>query len=94
MDGETASQGSVSTAPVPTRHAFRYALKNWRVRSRLRLLVLLPVLAAVILGGVSVASSARSAVAYQRVERFSRLGGEITNLIQALQAERETPSGT
>jgi signal transduction histidine kinase len=71
------------------RQAFRYALKNWRVRSRLRLLVLLPVLAAVILGGVSVASSARSAVAYQRVERFSRLGGEITNLIQALQAERE-----
>ena len=71
------------------RHAFRYALKNWRVRSRLRLLVLLPALAAVILGGVSVASSARSAVGYQRVEQFSRLGGEITNLIQALQAERE-----
>jgi signal transduction histidine kinase len=71
------------------RQAFRYALKNWRVRSRLRLLVLLPALAAVILGGVSVVSSARSAVAYQRVERFSRLGGEITDLIQVLQAERE-----
>ena len=34
-------------------------------------------------------SSARSALAYQRVEQFSRLGGEITNLVQALQAERE-----
>ncbi len=76
-------------APRPARRAPRYALKNWRVRSRLLLLVVLPTLAAVILGGVSVASSARSAVAYQRVERFSQLGGEIANLIQALQAERE-----
>ena len=59
------------------------------MRSRLLLLVLLPTLAAVILGGVSVVSSARSALAYQRVEQFSRLGGQITNLIQALQAERE-----
>jgi signal transduction histidine kinase len=67
----------------------RLALKNWRVRSRLLLLVLLPTLAAVILGGVSVVSSARSALAYQRVEQFSRLGGQITSLIQALQAERE-----
>ena len=49
----------------------RLALKNWRVRSRLLLLVLLPTLAAVILGGVSVVSSARSALAYQRVEQFS-----------------------
>jgi signal transduction histidine kinase len=89
VDGDAAPQSSVSTAPAPVRQAFRYALKNWRVRSRLRLLVLLPALAAVILGGVSVASSTRSAVAYQRVEQFSSLGGEITNLIQALQAERE-----
>ena len=71
------------------RLASRYALKNWRVRSRLRLLVLLPTLAALILGTISVISSARSFVAYQRVERLSRLGGDITNLIQALQAERE-----
>ena len=73
----------------PARPGGRYAPRNWRVRSRLLVLVALPTAAAVILGGVSVISSARSAVAYQRVEQFSRLGGEITNLIQALQAERE-----
>jgi signal transduction histidine kinase len=88
-DGETAPQSSLFVAQAPVRQAFRYGLKNWRVRSRLRLLVLLPVLAAVILGGVSVVSSVRSAVAYQRVERLSTLGGGITDLIQALQAERE-----
>ena len=89
MGSDGTARGSLSTAPAPGRQAFRYALKNWRVRSRLRLLVLLPVLAAVILGGVSIVSSVRSAAAYQRVEQFSRLGGEITNLIKALQNERE-----
>ena len=59
------------------------------MRSRLLLLVVLPTLSAVILGGVAVAASIRSAVAYQRVEQFSQLGGEITGLIQALQTERE-----
>ena len=89
MDGGSTFLGSLPTAPAPARQAFRYPLKNWRLRSRLRLLVTLPTLAAVILCGVSVVSSARSALAYQRVEQFSRLGGEITSLIQALQAERE-----
>ena len=86
-DSALIPQFSPASAPAPKTS--RLALKNWRVRSRLLLLVLLPTLAAVILGGVSVVSSARSALAYQRVEQFSRLGGQITNLIQALQAERE-----
>ena len=77
------------SSPPPAQNAGRFALKNWRVRSRLLLLVLLPTLAALILGGFSVVASARSALAYQRVEQFSRLGGQITNLVQALQAERE-----
>ena len=80
-----------SPRPVPLagRKSLSTGLKNWRVRSRLLLLVVLPTSAAVILGGVAVASSIRTAAAYQRVEQFSRLGGEITGLVQALQAERE-----
>ena len=86
---ETGSPAVLSVPGGPARRGARYAPRNWRVRSRLLVLVALPTAAAVILGGVSVVSSAHSAVAYQRVEQFSRLGGEITNLIQALQAERE-----
>ncbi len=86
-DSAVIPPSSPASAAAP--RTSRLALKNWRVRSRLLLLVLLPTLAAVILGGVSVVSSARSALAYQRVEQFSRLGGQITSLIQALQAERE-----
>src|SRR5262244_2037516 len=86
---DSKSPRSTRLAADPERKAPRYALKNWRVRSRLLLLVVLPTLSAVILGGVAVAASVRSAAAYQRVEQFSRLGGEITGLVQALQAERE-----
>src|SRR5262249_17098604 len=86
---DSKSPRSTRLAAHPERKAPRYALKNWRVRPRLLLLVVLPTLSAVILGGVAVAASVRSAAAYQRVEQFSRLGGEITGLVQALQAERE-----
>ena len=89
--GETADSAVLPqlSPPAPAQNAGRFALKNLRVRSRLLLLVLLPTLAALILGGFSVVASARSALAYQRVEQFSRLGGEITSLVQALQVERE-----
>ena len=42
VDGDSTFLGSLPTAPASARQAFRYPLKNWRVRSRLRLLVLLP----------------------------------------------------
>src|SRR5215467_14379677 len=86
---DSKSSGSTRLTGEGEQKPSRYALKNWRVRSRLLLLVVLPTLSAVILGGVAVAASIRSAAAYQRVEQFSRLGGEITGLIQALQTERE-----
>ena len=86
---DSKSSGGTRLSAEPRQKAHRYALKNWRVRSRLLLLVVLPTLSAVILGGVAVTASVRSAAAYQRVEQFSRLGGEITGLIQALQTERE-----
>ncbi len=65
------------------------ALKNWRVRSRLILLVLIPTLTAVLLGGIRIDSSLSSALAYQRVEQLANLSGKITGLVQALQDERE-----
>ncbi len=65
------------------------ALKNWRVRSRLFLLVIIPVLAAITLGGIRIASSAHSAFAYQRVVQLANLNGKIIGLEQALQKERQ-----
>ena len=67
----------------------RYALKNWRVRSRLLLLISIPTLTAVVLGGIRIASSVQSAYASQRVQTLASLGQEITVLSQALEDERD-----
>src|SRR5215472_10169175 len=102
---EHAASGGVSSndpAPAPANGQYqdgaspqssarrsRHALKNWRVRSRLLLLVIIPILAAVALGGIRIASSVQSAFAYQRVVRLANLNGNIIGLVQALQSERQ-----
>jgi len=55
----------------------------------LLLLVIIPILAAVALGGIRIASSVQSAFAYQRVVQLASLNGKIIGLVQALQAERQ-----
>ncbi|MGO8883513.1 MAG: nitrate- and nitrite sensing domain-containing protein [Streptosporangiaceae bacterium] len=89
--GESSANGrGQPAAPRPApRPASRPALRNWRVRSRLFLLVLIPTIAALIFGGLRIASSVQSAIAYQRIERLATLSGDITGLAQALQTERE-----
>jgi signal transduction histidine kinase len=77
-----------AAGPAATPRGSRTLLKNWRVRSRLLLLITAPTLAALILGGFSVSSSVLNALAYQRTEQTARLAGQVTNLVQALQNER------
>ncbi|HEX4658706.1 MAG TPA: nitrate- and nitrite sensing domain-containing protein, partial [Streptosporangiaceae bacterium] len=75
-------------AASPSRAASRRALKNWRVRSRLFLLVIIPTIAAVVLGGIRISSAVQSALVYQRVLQMANLSGKITGLASALQRER------
>ena len=67
----------------------RRALKNWRVRSRLLLLVIIPTVTALAAGGIFIASSVQSALVFQRVLTLANLSGKVTGLVQALQGERE-----
>ncbi len=67
----------------------RGGLRNWRVRSRLLLLITIPTLTAVILGGIRITSSVQSALAYQRALQLATLSSDITNLVQRLQDERD-----
>jgi signal transduction histidine kinase len=67
----------------------RRGLKNWRVRSRLVLLIAIPTLTAVVLGGIGVVSSVKSYLAYQRVEQLAKLSTDITVLAQRLEDERD-----
>jgi signal transduction histidine kinase len=59
------------------------------VRSRLLLLIAVPVLVAVVFGGVAIVSSLRTAQSYQQVQRLAVLAGNATNLAEDLQNERE-----
>src|SRR5262245_20881672 len=85
-NGHQQQRGALPRSPA---RGSRRALKNWRVRSRLLLLVIIPILAAVALGGIRVASSVQSAFAYQRVVQLANLNGKIIGLVQDLQRERQ-----
>jgi signal transduction histidine kinase len=92
-DGFDASVGArerTATELAPARTTSRRALKNWRVRSRLVLLIAIPTLTAIVLGGIRIGSSAQSAIAYQQVEQLAVLSGKVASLAQALETERNT----
>jgi len=78
-------QPEVAAASQPSRRG----LKNWRVRSRLLLLITIPTLTAIALGGVRVSSSVQTALTYQRVQQLADLNLDMTVLVQRLQDERD-----
>jgi signal transduction histidine kinase len=81
-----AANGQQPVQPAPP--ATRRALKNWRVRSRLLLLITIPTLAALVLGGVSIVTSTENAISYQRVEQLANLSSFVTNLAGHLEDEQ------
>ena len=90
LDGreDSTEAGSPGQARRP-RVSSRRALKNWRVRSRLVLLIAIPTLTAVVLGGTGILSYARSAIADGRVQQLAALSANVTVLAQRLEDERD-----
>ncbi|MFJ2031338.1 nitrate- and nitrite sensing domain-containing protein [Streptosporangium sp. NPDC087985] len=67
----------------------RFRLENWRVRSRLIALILVPTAVAVLLGGIQVFVSMRAAADYQQVNDLARLSNRIGELTHELAEERD-----
>jgi signal transduction histidine kinase len=65
------------------------SLKNWRVRSRLLLLIIIPTLTAVVLGGTYIVTAVQSALSYQRVEQLASFSSDVTTLAANLENERD-----
>jgi len=80
-----AGQGADSRANAVSWRS----LKNWRVRSRLLLLITIPTLTALVLGGSRIVTSVGNALAYQRVERLANMSYDVTGLAARLQDERD-----
>jgi signal transduction histidine kinase len=87
--GPDTHEGRAEAGTAARRTSSSRALKNLRVRSRLLLLVAVPTIAAVGLGGFRIVSSVQSEQLYQRVRQLAILGQDDTNLIQALEDERD-----
>ena len=86
---EDSTEAGGAGQPRRPAGSSRRALKNWRVRSRLVLLIAIPTLTAVILGGTGILSYARSATADGRVQQLAALSANVTVLAQRLEDERD-----
>jgi signal transduction histidine kinase len=84
-DPQPSGQASSRSASSGSRRA----LKNWRVRSRLVLLIAIPTLTAVVLGGTSILSYARAATADGRIQQLATLSSHVTVLAERLEDERD-----
>jgi signal transduction histidine kinase len=87
--------GDPADAPRPAqpRSGSRLALSNWRVRWRILALIVVPTLAAVILGGLRISSGVNSALADKRTQQLAQLNADVVSLTQNMEDERDLTAG-
>ena len=64
-------------------------VRNWRVRTRLVALILVPTVAVVLIGGYQIASAMSAADEFQRVNQLAKLVQSVSELGHELAAERD-----
>ncbi|OUC96626.1 hypothetical protein CA984_14190 [Streptosporangium minutum] len=89
MTTATSEGGGASARDRGKRPAARFGLRNWRVRSRLTALILVPTAVGVVLAGTRVVASVDSVAGYQRTASAAEYSGDIRDLAQALGLERD-----
>ncbi|MFB7949457.1 nitrate- and nitrite sensing domain-containing protein [Kitasatospora phosalacinea] len=71
----------------------RFAMRNWRIRTRLIALLFLPVIVALVLGGLRVQSSMENSRELSQMSDLAELARTATDLAHALQTERDISAG-
>ncbi|WP_354642433.1 nitrate- and nitrite sensing domain-containing protein [Kitasatospora camelliae] len=71
----------------------RFSMRNWRIRSRLMALLLLPVVVALVLGGLRVQTSLENSRNLEPMGNLADLARKATALANALQTERDISAG-
>ncbi|MGH3251026.1 MAG: nitrate- and nitrite sensing domain-containing protein [Trebonia sp.] len=71
----------------------RFQLRNWRVRWRIGVLVIIPTVAAIVLGGFRVEGARETAAVFARVNQLTTLGSDVTALTQSVEDERDLTAG-
>jgi len=85
----TSESGGASAPDRTKRSVARFGLKNWRVRSRLAALILVPTAVGVVLAGTRVVDSVDGVAVYQRTAAAAEYSGGLRDLAQALGLERD-----
>jgi len=91
--GPRQGVGDNRDARQPPRAGPARAMRNWRVRTRMLALIAIPTIAALTLGSVRVVSAVHSAADFQRIEQLAALSGDVTQLAQAMEDERDITAG-
>ncbi len=93
--GDAASGGAGGRRgnPRPGRRPPRWRLRNWRIRWRILALVVIPTVAAMVLGTLRVQAAQQTSDAAARIEQLSVLGADITSLAEAMEDERDLTAG-
>ncbi|NJP98829.1 HAMP domain-containing protein [Nonomuraea sp. FMUSA5-5] len=86
---EPAGGAAPPQPPQPPRSGSSFALRNWRVRTRLIALIAIPTIVAVILGALRVTTSISSAQQYQLISDSGRLVAQLGELARDLGMERD-----
>jgi signal transduction histidine kinase len=86
-DSPAADGGGQRRNPVP------WQLRNWRIRWRLVSLVLIPTLAAIVLGGFRLQTARDTAASSARIGQLAILGSDVTALADAVEDERDLTAG-
>jgi len=68
-------------------------LRDWSVSRRLIAVIVLALVMGLVFGGLRVLSAADSAAQFGRVAQLANLGEQVTDLVQALQDERDETTG-
>ncbi|WP_344467349.1 sensor histidine kinase [Kitasatospora kazusensis] len=71
----------------------RFAMRNWRIRTRLIALLLLPVVVALVLGGLRIETSLQNSQQLSQMTGLADLAKKATALADALQTERDISAG-
>jgi len=68
-------------------------LRNWRVRWRVLALVIVPTIAAIVLGGIRVEAARSTAANFARINQVATLGRDFTTLTESVEDERDLTAG-
>ncbi|HEV8165258.1 MAG TPA: nitrate- and nitrite sensing domain-containing protein, partial [Actinomycetota bacterium] len=71
----------------------RWRLRNWRVRSKLIAVLVIPAVAFLVLASFGISASVRDVRALDRGRSLAELGRQVTALVHELQAERDLTAG-